>query len=91
MTHDLASGFDYAALEPLVTPQEQVILLLLDALQKLADTGEVDAACRIAGKACVTLRRTDAKSERRFNALLHRLTRKFGPIEEPLGPPTAVS
>ena len=39
-------------------PQQGVIVLLLDALQKLADTGEVDAACRIAGKACVLLRQT---------------------------------
>lgn len=68
-----ASGFDYATLAPLTTPDEQIIVLLLDALQKLADAGEVDAACRIAGKACVALRRSDAKSERRFNALLHRL------------------
>lgn len=68
-----ASGFDYATLAPLTTPDEQIIVLLLDALQKLADAGEVDAACRIAGKACVALRRSDTKSERRFNALLHRL------------------
>lgn len=68
-------------LEPLIKPQEQVIVLLLDALQKLADAGEVDAACRIAGKACVTLRAAP-KAERRFNALLHRLVRRL----EPTGP-----
>lgn len=82
MTRELSTpGFDYSALEPLTTPQEQVISLLLDALQKLADAGEVDAACRIAGKACVVLRPSDAKSEHRFNALLHRLTRRIGPVE----------
>lgn len=82
MTRELsAPGFDYSALEPLATPQEQVISLLLDALQKLADADEVDAACRIAGKACVILRPSDAKSEHRFNALLHRLTRRPGPVE----------
>lgn len=70
-------GRDYAALIPLIPPHEQINLLLLDALQKLADTGEVDAACRIAGKACVILRRTAPKDERRFNALLHRLVRKL--------------
>ncbi len=58
-----------------VEPQEEIGLLLLDALQKLAAKGEVDAACRIAGKACVILRRSDAGGERRFNALLHRLAR----------------
>ncbi|MDE2379947.1 MAG: hypothetical protein KGM94_21985 [Bradyrhizobium sp.] len=57
--------------------QEQLNLLLLDALQELADAGEVDRACRIAGKACVILRRTSPKDERRFNALLHRLVRKL--------------
>ena len=39
---------------PRVASQEGIIVLLLDALQKLADTGEVDAACRIAGKACAS-------------------------------------
>lgn len=73
----LGPGLDYAALTPLISPHEQINLLLLDALQKLADAGEVDAACRIAGKACVILRRTAPKDERRFNALLHRLARKL--------------
>ncbi|MCS3727350.1 hypothetical protein [Bradyrhizobium betae] len=70
-------GLDYAALTPLISPHEQINLLLLDALQKLADAGEVDAACRIAGKACAILRRGAPKDERRFNALLHRLVRKL--------------
>ncbi|TQF34759.1 hypothetical protein UNPA324_32665 [Bradyrhizobium sp. UNPA324] len=61
-----------------VKEQQEVALLLLDALQKLADAGEVDAACRIAGKACVVLRRSAPGGERRFNALLHRLTRSLG-------------
>ncbi|MGH6717101.1 MAG: hypothetical protein ACREDC_13020 [Bradyrhizobium sp.] len=72
-----SSGFDYSAPAPLTTPEGQVIVLLLEALQKLADAGEVDAACRIAGKACVALRRSDTKSEHRFNALLHRLVVKL--------------
>lgn len=82
MTRDLAApAFDHSRLAPLITSHEQVVVLLLDALQKLADAGEVDAACRIAGKACAALRKSDAKSERRFNALLHRLTRQLGPVE----------
>lgn len=80
-----APRLDYSALEPLTTPHEQVVVLLLDAVQKLADAGKVDAACRIAGKACVVLRPSDAKSERRFNALLHRLTRKLEPVEREEG------
>ena len=71
----LGPGLDYAALTALISPHEQINLLLLDALQKLADNGQVDAACRIAGKACVILRRTVPKDERQFNALLHRLVR----------------
>lgn len=61
-----------------VEEQQEITLLLLDALQKLADAGEVDAACRLAGKACVVLRRSSPGGERRFNALLHRLTRSLG-------------
>ncbi len=58
-------------------PQQEIIALLLDALQRLSDAGEVDAACRIAGKACVVLRRSAPNGESRFNALLHRLTRRL--------------
>ena len=61
-----------------LAPREDVIVLLLDALQKLADTGEVDAACRIAGKACVVLRQTSPEAEHRFNGLLHRRTGRAG-------------
>jgi hypothetical protein len=83
MTRELAApGFDSAARSPVVLPQDQVIQLLLDALQKLADAGEVDAACRIAGQACVILRGAAPRDERRFNALLHRLTPRLGPREQ---------
>ena len=82
-TRDIAgASFDYSQLTPVTTPHQQVIMLLLEALQRLADASEVDAACRIAGRACAVLRRSDAKGERRFNALLHRLTRKLGPAEQ---------
>ena len=58
---------------------EGTAALLIDALQKLADAGEVDAACRIAGKACTTLRHSAPPSEQRFNVLLHRLARRLAP------------
>jgi hypothetical protein len=70
------------ALAPAQAPQQGVTVLLLDALQKLADAGEVDAACRIAGKACVLLRQTFPGAEQRFNALLHRLARRLGPGDQ---------
>ena len=77
MTRELSAPAP--ALEPRAALHEGVIVLLLDALQKLANTGEVDAACRIAGKACVLLRQTSPGAEQRFNALLHRLARRLGP------------
>ncbi len=83
IARDVASaGFDYSRLTPVTTSGEQVIVLLLETLQRLADAGEVDAACRIAGRACAVLRRSDVKGERRFNALLHHLTSTLGPIEQ---------
>lgn len=49
--------------------------LLAAAVQALAEAGEVDRACRIAGHACAALRHDDPAGWRRFNVLLHRLTR----------------
>ena len=65
-------------------PGAAILALLLETLQKLADAGEADAACRIAGRACVVLRRTDFAAQRRFDALLHRLTRKLPPAQKGL-------
>ncbi len=76
-----ASEFDYAPLEPPTKPDDQAIVLLLDALRKLADAGDVDAAWRVAGIAFGVLRRSNPKGERRFNALLHGLIRRL-PIEQ---------
>ncbi|THD11448.1 hypothetical protein [Metallibacterium scheffleri] len=50
-----------------------VVGILLASLEALAAAGQVDAACRFAGQACVSLRHDDAHGERQFNALLHRL------------------
>jgi hypothetical protein len=52
--------------------------VLLASLQQLAAAGETEAACQLAGKACAILRPRDARAWRRFNALLHRLTRPPG-------------
>ncbi len=81
MTRELSATGPAPAQSPSVAPEEGAIVLLLDALQKLADIGEVDAACRIAGKACVLLRQTSPGTEQRFNALLHRLTRRLRPAD----------
>lgn len=52
-----------------------LIDLLLESLRQLAAAGETEAACRLAGEACAILRRDDIHNWRRFDALLHRLTR----------------
>lgn len=49
--------------------------ILIAALEELAATGRADAACRLAGRACATLRNRDPQTWQRFNALLHRLSR----------------
>lgn len=51
--------------------------ILCTSLEALAAAGRVDEACRIAGQACAVARRSDPKAWRRFNALLHRLTKKL--------------
>jgi hypothetical protein len=51
--------------------------ILLTCLEDLAATGNVEVACRLAGRACVALRESDPAAERRFNGLLHRLTRRL--------------
>ncbi len=56
---------------------EAVCAVLLDGLRALADVGEVEAACRLAGRACVTLRHARPVLARRFDVLLHRLTPKL--------------
>ncbi len=48
--------------------------ILLESLTALADSGEVERACRLAGRACTALRISDPAVARRFDVLLHRLT-----------------
>lgn len=74
VTQDLSSAEPGSAQARPCAGQDAVVGLLLDALERLADAGEVDQACRIAGKACVILRRCASEAEHRFNALLHRLS-----------------
>lgn len=57
---------------------EALVEILITSLNALAAAGEVEAACRLAGQACVALRHSDQVSARRFDVLLHRLTPKLG-------------
>jgi hypothetical protein len=58
---------------PARTAPDGLDRILLASLEALAAAGETDAACRLAGQACATLRQRDEVAWRRFNALLHRL------------------
>jgi hypothetical protein len=61
--------------------------VLLSSLEALAATGNVDAACRLAGQACAALRKNDPQGWRKFNALLHRLSLSSSRRSEPgIGP-----
>ena len=51
--------------------------ILLASITALATAGEVENACRLAGRAYMALRRDDPAWARRFDVLLHRLTRKL--------------
>lgn len=51
--------------------------ILLDSLGQLALSGNVDAACRLAGRACVKLRHAEPQMARRFDVFLHRQTRNL--------------
>lgn len=63
-----ASVADHSALS------KRLSEILLTGITALAGAGEVEAACRLAGQACVALRRNEPGAARRFDALLHRLT-----------------
>lgn len=65
-----------AAADPGPQPQG-LVDILVTSLNALAAAGDVEAACRLAGQACVALRRTDQAAARRFDVLLHRLTPKL--------------
>lgn len=56
-------------------PKNPVADILLDSVTALAANGDVERACRLAGRAYVALRQTEPWTARRFDVLLHRLTR----------------
>ncbi len=56
---------------------EGLVEILLASLEALAAEGQVDTACRLAGRACMALRRSDPAGGRRFEVLLHRLSRNL--------------
>jgi hypothetical protein len=63
------------------SPSAELGVVLVAALRALAQAGEAEQACRLAGRACMAVRHEDIAQWRRFNALLHRLA----PLTEPVG------
>ena len=68
------------ATDPDLPPAEQataaeLAAILLDSLSELAKAGNVEVACRLAGRACVRLRHREPQMARRFDVFLHRQTR----------------
>jgi hypothetical protein len=53
--------------------------VLVAALEALAAAGEPRDASRLAGRACAALRHDAPGEWRKFNALLHRLSRQISP------------
>lgn len=62
--------------------------ILARSLEELVAAGRVDAACSLAGLACAATRRTDVRTWKRFNALLHRWSAR---APEPAPPPPRAS
>jgi len=71
------NGAEARAPDTVSAPGQRLADILLATVAALASAGEVEAACRFAGQACVTLRLSDPAAARRFDALLHRLTPKL--------------
>lgn len=49
--------------------------ILVESLVALAQAGDTEAACKLAGRACAVYRHKDIPAWNRFNGLLHRLSR----------------
>lgn len=52
----------------------RIVNILVSSINALAQAGEVETACRLAGQACVALRQADLKAARQFDVMLHRMT-----------------
>ena len=70
-------GANSQATSVVSVPTKRLAEIVLETITALAGAGEVEAACRFAGQACVAMRHADPTTARRFDALLHRLTPKL--------------
>lgn len=62
---------------PAAQARTQLAAILLESVQALAEAGEVEPACRLAGRAYAALRHEDPPAARRFDVFLHRMIRKL--------------
>lgn len=53
-------------------PALELAAILLDSLGAMVGLGDVEGACRLAGRACARLRHTEPQLARRFDVFLHR-------------------
>lgn len=67
-----------ANMAPRDQPKNPAADILLESLAALAAGGDVERACRLAGRAYMALRQAEPSTARRFDVLLHRLTRLTG-------------
>lgn len=63
-----------ATAAPVSPAQSMVPEILLESLVALVEAGEIERACRLAGRACSALRKADPGAARRFDVFLHRTT-----------------
>lgn len=64
----------------LTPPTARLCDILLASLKALAEAGEPETACKLAGSACAALRKGEPEQWSRFNKLLHRLSPKTGTL-----------
>jgi hypothetical protein len=55
----------------------QLAEVLLSSLETLAASGQADAACRFAGRACAVVRQSNPAVWQRFNVFLHRMIKRL--------------
>jgi hypothetical protein len=70
-------GTDSQATSVVSVPTKRLAEIVLETITALAGAGEIEAACRFAGQACVAMRHADPATARPFDALLHRLTSRL--------------
>jgi len=83
LTMNSTSKHRIAARNEPVRPAFPIADLLLESLHSLAQAGEAENACRLAGRTYALLRTAQPDVARRFDVFLHRLTPRLTWTEPP--------